>query len=93
MMEIIHTEDEKKGFFNIVDNEIEAGLITYTWINSQSFSIDHTEVNPNYEGKGIGKKLVMAVVEYAREKNCKIVPLCGFAKTMFERIPEIRDVL
>ena len=92
-MEIKHTNDEKKGFFKVFDSENEAGLMTYTWINNQCFSIDHTAVYLNYEGKGIGKELVMAAVEFAREKNCKIVPLCEFAKVMFKRIPEIRDVL
>ena len=55
--------------------------------------IDHTEVKTEYSGKGIGKQLVMAAVEFARSRNVKILPLCPFAKAIFGKIPEIRDVL
>ncbi|MGB3116817.1 MAG: GNAT family N-acetyltransferase, partial [Ferruginibacter sp.] len=46
-----------------------------------------------YGGKGYGKKLVMQSVEYARKNNLKIIPLCPFAKKVFDRTESIRDVL
>ena len=41
--------------------------------------IDHTEVDPAYNGQGIAAKLVKAVVDAAREAKVKIVPLCPYA--------------
>ena len=93
MMEIKQVNGENKGFFEAVDNGTEAGLMTYSWAGNTRFIIDHTEVNPDYSGKGVGKQLVMAAVEYARAKNVKILPLCPFAKSVFAKVPEIRDVL
>jgi predicted GNAT family acetyltransferase len=49
-------------------------------------------VNPALNGNGVGKQLVMAAVHYAREKQLKIMPLCPFAKSVFDKTPEIRDV-
>ncbi|MCL6261408.1 N-acetyltransferase [Aquiflexum sp. TKW24L] len=40
-----------------------------------------------------GKKLVLAGVEYARKKNIKILPLCPFARGVFSRKKDLRDVL
>ncbi|MBE2274618.1 MAG: N-acetyltransferase, partial [Flavobacteriales bacterium] len=37
--------------------------------------------------------LVKAGVEYAREKNVKVIPLCPFAKKVIAKIPEFQDVL
>jgi predicted GNAT family acetyltransferase len=37
--------------------------------------------------------MVSAAVDYAREKHIKIIPLCPFAKSVFDRTPEFRDVL
>jgi predicted GNAT family acetyltransferase len=35
----------------------------------------------------------MEVVLFARENNIKIIPLCPFAKSVFDKTEEIRDVL
>jgi predicted GNAT family acetyltransferase len=92
-MEIIQENNEKKGVFKAIENNIEAGLMTYSWAGENKFIIDHTEVNPDFAGKGVGKQLVMKAVEFARENNLKIMPLCPFAKSVFNRVAEIRDVL
>ena len=34
-----------------------------------------------------------AAVEFARERSIRILPLCPFAKSVFERVPELQDVL
>ncbi|WP_461788050.1 GNAT family N-acetyltransferase [Pedobacter sp.] len=87
-----HNEDRKGNFKAIIDGE-EAGLMTYTWAGTTKFIIDHTEVNPEFKGKGVGKQLVMKAVAYARANQLKIMPLCTFAKSVFDKNPEIADVL
>lgn len=91
-MEIIQENSAKNGIFKAIENDSVAGEMTYVWAGEDKFIIDHTEVFPEFEGKGVGKKLVMAAVEYARANNMKILPLCPFAKALFERTKEIQDV-
>ena len=55
--------------------------------------IDHTEVSDRLRGKGAGLQLVTAAVDYARENKIKILPLCTFAKSVFDRTPTFHDVL
>ncbi len=92
-MEIQQINDTKKGYFEAIEDGREAGKMTYTWAGDSKFIIDHTEVSPDFNGKGVGKKLVLAAVEYARKNNVKIIPLCPFAKSVFDKVEEIRDVL
>lgn len=92
-MEIQQINDTRKGYFEAIEDGKEAGKMTYTWAGDSKFIIDHTEVSPDFNGKGVGKKLVMAAVEYARSNNLKIIPLCPFAKSVFDKVEEIRDVL
>lgn len=92
-MIIEQINNEKKGAFKAMDNNIIAGELVYTWAGSDKFIIEHTEVDDNYAGKSIGKKLVMEAVKYARENKKKILPLCPFAKALFDKLPEIHDVL
>lgn len=92
-MEVVRMNDGNKGFFQAVEDEIQAGLMTYSWAGNDKFIIDHTEVNPDFSGKGVGKLMVMDAVDYARANNIKIIPLCPFAKSVFDKDAEIRDVL
>ena len=77
----------------IEENGERLAEMTYVWAGTGMFIIDHTEVSPDFNGKGVGKKLVMAAVEYARANNLKIIPLCPFAKNVFDKTSVFRDVL
>ncbi len=92
-MEILQKDDGKKGMFYIeVDDKIEAKM-TYVWAGADRFIIDHTEVNDSHRGKSAGKQMVAQAVAFAREKGIKIVPLCPFAKSVFDKVKEYQDVL
>jgi len=92
-MEINQINDTRRGYFEAIEDGKEAGKMTYTWAGDSKFIIDHTEVSEGFNGKGVGKKLVMAAVEYARTNNLKIIPLCPFAKSVFDKTADIHDVL
>jgi predicted GNAT family acetyltransferase len=82
-----------KGYFYVSVDGKQEGKMTFVFAGNDKIIIDHTEVNPGNNGKGYGKKMVAKAVEYAREKNIKIIPLCPFAKKVFDKTPEFRDVL
>lgn len=92
-MEIQHVNNEKNGFFKAVEDNKQGGMMTYVWAGTGVFIIDYTEVDLAFKGKSVGKKMVLAAVDYARNNDLKIIPLCPFAKSVFERTEEIRDVL
>ncbi|SUC32074.1 Uncharacterised protein [Providencia rettgeri] len=54
--------------------------------------IDHTVVDESLKGQGIAKLLVAKVVERMRNEGRKIIPLCPFAKAIFDRTPEYSDI-
>lgn len=93
IMEIKKSDDKHKGMFYMEDQGKRIAYMTFTYVDDKKFSIDHTVVEPGNEGKGLGKKLVAAGVEFARENNYKIQPLCSYAKAVMEKIPEYADVL
>jgi uncharacterized protein len=93
MLEIKQIESGTKGFFGAFDGETEAGRMSYTFTGETRMILDHTEVNDAYRGQNIGKRILMELVAYARENKIKIIPLCPFAKSVFNKVEEIRDVL
>ena len=84
---------DNKGAFYIEIEGIQEAMMTFVFAGEDKIIIDHTEVNPGNEGKGFGKKMVLKAVEFAREKGIKIVPLCPFVKSFFDKTSEFRDVL
>ncbi len=86
-------DDGKKGKFALYEDEVFAGEMTFTWAGNDKFIIDHTGVEKEFGGKGYAKKLVQKAIGFAREKQLKIMPLCPFAKSVFDRNEEYRDVL
>jgi predicted GNAT family acetyltransferase len=85
--------NDRKGFFHIDVNGKTEAKMTFVFAGPDKIIIDHTEVNEGNNGKGFGKKMVAKAVAFAREKNIKIIPLCPFAKKVFDKTPEFRDVL
>ena len=92
-MEIQLKELDAKGYAMARENKVRAGMMTYSIAGPELIIIDHTDVEPAFNGKGVGKDLLYKIVEMAREKNVKIIPLCPFASAMFKKLEDIRDVL
>lgn len=93
MIEIKQNNGEKHGNFEAFIDGRHAGLMTYTWAGEERFIIDHTEVEEAYNGKGVGKEMVLAAVDFARKEGKKIIALCPFAKATFQKNEELQDVL
>lgn len=92
-MEILQTDDGIRGMFYVEKEDLVLAEMTYVWAGTNRIIIDHTEVNEALAGKGIGKQMVTNAVIFARENNIKIIPLCSFAKSIFDKVKEFNDVL
>lgn len=92
-MEIKHLENGSKGSFVIDEQGERLAEMTYSKAGELFIIIDHTDVSEKLKGQGIGKRLVAHAVEYARKKGIKILPLCPFARAVFDKTPEYQDIM
>lgn len=92
-MQIQLEQTDNKGAFFIEESGKRLAEMTFSKAGDGLIIIDHTEVSDALRGTGAGKKLVTEAVDYARKNSLKILPLCPFAKSVFERTPEFADVL
>lgn len=74
------------GFF-IMDGDDQLGEMEIS-ISGNDLTVYHTEVSSKAEGKGLGKKLLAAMSDYARKNNLKVIPLCPFVHGQFKRRPD-----
>jgi predicted GNAT family acetyltransferase len=92
-MEIQIEQNETKGSAFIEKEGSRIAEMTFSVASPELIIIDHTEVNEEYQGQSLGKQLLDALVDQARKKKFKIVPLCPYANSVFKKDESIRDVL
>jgi predicted GNAT family acetyltransferase len=76
----IHVDGALAGF---AVYELRSGGITFT----------HTEVGDEFEGQGVGSKLVAGALDGARRGGLLVTPLCPFVASYIERHPEYVDIV
>ena len=92
-MLIQHKQSGGKGMFYVGQDGAILAELVYSKPSEEKMILEHTEVDNSLSGKGVGLQLVHTAVEYARTHQMKIVPLCPFAKSVFDKKPEFSDVL
>ena len=83
---IRHQRRPDGGEFVMTRGRTRIAELTYD-LSATTMAIDHTFVDPELRGAGIALKLVDAAVAWAREHQRRIVPICPFVKTVFNRTP------
>ena len=76
--------DKEKNRAVAYDNTIQVGECDF--LETEDYwNITHTEVNGNYQGQGIARKLVECIIENAKKENKKLVAECSYAKKILEK--------
>jgi len=71
---------------------VVAGWVDYGRVRTRLVAL-HTEVLPQFGGRGIASALVRHVLADARASGMTITPRCPFFRRHFERHPEDADLL
>lgn len=75
---IIYTEVESKNIYCEIDYIIKDGVMIVT----------HTQVDPDLGGQGLAKKLVLEVIDLAKEKGLTMQATCSYVRGFFQRNPD-----
>lgn len=88
----IQDNAEANRFEARVDGRL-AGFAEYM-IANKLIIFTHTEVDPAYEGKGIGSALVRAALDAVRDEGSReVMPLCPFVKAWMQRHPDYHPLV
>jgi predicted GNAT family acetyltransferase len=69
-----------------------AGTIRYTR-EGDVVTLVHTDVDPAFEGKGLGSVLVAGALDDVRARGKLVRPLCPFVAAYIKRHPEYTDMV
>lgn len=86
---VMVTREDANGvqeFVLRIDGE-RLGSLDFTRPEAGVMRIEFVEVAPELRGTGLGRQLVQAAVDWARESGLKVVPICGYARAVMTRDP------
>ena len=76
----VHVGSALAGF---ADYHAQPGLLTFL----------HTEVDPAFEGQGLGSRLAADALDDARARGLQVLPICPFVRAYVRRHPEYRELV
>jgi predicted GNAT family acetyltransferase len=65
------------------DGEL-AGFLTYR-LHADLIELVHTEIDEEFEGRGLGSQLISSALDDARERGLAVLPFCPFVNDYIQR--------
>jgi uncharacterized protein len=81
----VRDSPEEARYELLVDGRL-AGFAQYR-LDGTRITMYHTEVEPEYAGRGLGDELARAALEDVRRRGLALVPICPFIAAYIRRHP------
>lgn len=91
-MQVEVRDNPAEGRFEVVADGKVAGISTYR-MHPDAVVLRHTEVEPEYRGKGLGEELARGALDQVRARGAKVVPECPFILSFIQRHVEYADLV
>ena len=86
------SEEPARSRFTVTVDGRPAGTAAYE-LREGAVAFTHTEVDPAYEGRGVGSALVRGALDRVRARDQQILAECPFVAAYVQRHPEYGDLL
>jgi uncharacterized protein len=87
----VRNNEEQSRYEIFLDGE-RIGLLTYR-ADADAVLMPHTEIDPQYEGRGFGAELVAAALDDLRATGRYVQPECSFVRHFISTHPDYRDLV
>lgn len=87
-----YRDDPEAGRLEVLVGGRRAGYSAYRR-RPGAIAITHTEIDPEFEGQGLGGKLVRESLSRARAEGLAVLPFCPFVRSYIESHPAELDLV
>lgn len=87
----ISNETGRQRYELAVGGEL-AGFVEYR-VRDGTLDLVHTEVLPQFEGRGLAGQLARFALDDARAQGRKVAPSCSYIARYVERHPQVQDLV
>jgi uncharacterized protein len=91
-IEVVVADNPDERRYEIKLDGVLAGASYYRDLDGVR-TVTHTEVEDEFEGRGVGSRLVAGVLDDIRARGLRVRPLCRFTAAYIERHPEYGDLV
>lgn len=84
-------EENKISLYN--EESIEMGYVEFPYKDNLTVLITTTVVSKQFQGSGIGGRLLEELALELRKRNLKAYPICSYAKHWFSKHQEYDDII
>jgi predicted GNAT family acetyltransferase len=87
----VRDDPEAERYEIAVDGEL-AGFVQYR-LRPGLIAFIHTEIDPRFEGQGLGSQLALGALEDARARELAVLPFCPFINGFISRHREYAELV
>lgn len=87
----ISNQEARQRYEIAVAGEL-AGFVDYR-PQGASVALVHTQVLPQFEGRGLAERLAEFALADVRRQGAKVVPACSYIARYIERRPQLQDMV
>jgi hypothetical protein len=87
----VHRNDTRHRFEALVDGRLAGQLVFRP--HGDVLDLVHTEVDPAFEGQGVGSALVRQVLDQILAAGGHIIPSCPYVQAFLRRHPDYQRVV
>jgi predicted GNAT family acetyltransferase len=88
--DVVDVRDRRR--YEITADGETAGFAEYI-LTDDLITFTHTEIDPAFEGRGLGGALVREALDDVRSRGLKVLPLCPFVKGWIQRHRDYADLV
>ena len=70
-----------------------AAHIVYRMHGADTIELVHTEVEKEFEGQGLGSRIVKFALDDARARGLKVIPTCSYIAGWLKKHPEYEELV
>lgn len=83
--------NESESQYEIFLDGLKVGQLEYS-VTGGTVTTPHTEIDPAYGGRGLGKALVRSALDEFRDGGLLVNPRCPFVRTFISDNPAYHDL-
>ena len=84
--------DDERSRYELRDGDSVAGVAVFELSEGGRIVFTHTEIDPGWEGQGVGGQLVRAALDDVRRQGLPVLPTCPFVQAWMQRHPDYADL-
>ena len=92
MSEPLLSDQPERSRYELELDGRRVGLLDYR-LDGERIALTHTEIDPAFEGRGLGSELVRFALDDARARGLAVLPKCPFVPHFIRLHPQYRELV